>query len=97
MEYLVRTETRLPADTDPDTVAELRARERTRAGELREAGILKRLWRVPGRWATVALYETHDATELHDALTSLPMWPHTEVTVEPLAEHPQEAALRAGQ
>lgn len=97
MEYLVRTENRLPADTNPEKVAELRAGERARAGELREAGILKRLWRVPGRWATVALYEARDATELHEALTSLPMWPYTEVTVEPLADHPQELALRAGQ
>ena len=95
MEFLVRTENHLPADTDPEVVAELRAAERARVEELRAAGILKRLWRVPGRWATVALYEAPDVTVLHDALTSLPMWPHTDVTVEPLADHPQEIALRS--
>jgi muconolactone delta-isomerase len=90
VEFLVYTQNLLPADTDSDVVASLRAAERARAEELRADGILKRLWRVPGRWATVALYEVPDATALHEALTSLPMWPHTDVRVEPLATHPQE-------
>jgi len=90
VEFLVYTQNLLPADTDPQVVASLRAAERGRAEELRADGILKRLWRVPGRWATVALYEAPDATALHEALTSLPMWPHTDVRVEPLATHPQE-------
>jgi muconolactone D-isomerase len=90
VEFLVYTQNLLPADTDPEKVQSLRAAERARAEELRAAGILKRLWRVPGRWATVALYEAPDATALHEALTSLPMWPYTDVRVEPLATHPQE-------
>ena len=94
MDFLVYTENRMPPDADPALVARLRAEERTRAQELRDAGLLKRLWRVPGRWATVALYEAPDATALHDAVASLPMWPYTDVRVEALADHPQEVALR---
>jgi len=90
VEFLVYTQNLLPPDTDPGRVAELRRAERERAEELRANGTLKRLWRVPGRWATVALYEAADATELHDALASLPMWQYTDVRVEPLATHPQE-------
>ena len=88
------TQNLLPPNTDPTVVRELRAKERERAEELRAAGTLKRLWRVPGRWATVALYEAPDATALHEALASLPMWPHTDVRVEPLATHPQEQEER---
>jgi muconolactone D-isomerase len=91
VEFLVYTQNLLPPDTDADRVASLRTAERERAQELRDAGLLKRLWRVPGRWATVGLYEASDATELHEALASLPMWPYTDVRVEPLATHPQEA------
>jgi muconolactone D-isomerase len=90
MEFLVRSENRLPAETPSTRRDELRSDERTRAMELRAAGILKRLWRVPGRNATVGLYEATDAAELHDALMSLPMAPWLDVTVEPLALHPQE-------
>jgi muconolactone D-isomerase len=86
MEFLVRCENRTP----PERRAALTGAERARADELRAAGTLKRLWRVPGRPATIGLYEAPDATALHDALASLPMWPWMDVTVEPLAIHPQE-------
>ena len=79
MEFLVRSENRLPVDTPAE-----------RREELRAAGVLKRLWRVPGRIATVGLYEAADPAELHDALMSLPMAPWLDVHVEALATHPQE-------
>jgi muconolactone D-isomerase len=90
VEFLVRSENRLPAETPAERREELRAAERARAVELRAAGILKRLWRVPGRNATVGLYEVADPAELHDALMSLPMSPWLDVHVEALAQHPQE-------
>ncbi|WP_062292287.1 muconolactone Delta-isomerase [Demequina phytophila] len=92
MEFLVRSENRLPADTPTKRREELRSAERVRAMELRAEGVLKRLWRVPGRNATIGLYEATDATALHAALTSLPMAPWLDVTVEALATHPQEQA-----
>jgi muconolactone D-isomerase len=90
MEFLVRTENTLPPDTPDDVREALRNGERERAMELREAGVLKRLWRVPGRNATIGLYEAADPAELHDALVSLPMWKWMDITVEALATHPQE-------
>jgi muconolactone D-isomerase len=90
MEFLVRTENLLPVDTPDETREQLRKAERERAQQLRDAGVLKRLWRVPGRNATVGLYEAEDPAALHDALTSLPMWRWMDVTVEALATHPQE-------
>ncbi|SFL45130.1 muconolactone Delta-isomerase family protein [Geodermatophilus ruber] len=92
MEFLVRAENRLPVDTPAERREELRAAERARAMELRAEGILKRLWRVPGRNATIGLYEAPDAAALHDALSSLAMFPWLDVQVEALAQHPQEKA-----
>jgi muconolactone D-isomerase len=90
MEFLVRTENLLPPDTPEETRDQLRNAERERAQQLREAGILKRLWRVPGRNATIGLYEADDPATLHDAVSSLPMWKWMDVSVEALATHPQE-------
>jgi muconolactone D-isomerase len=90
VEFLVRTENLLPHDTAGEVRDRLKKSERERAMELREAGILKRLWRVPGRNATIGLYEVQDPAALHDALTSLPMWKWMDITVEALATHPQE-------
>jgi len=90
MEFLVRTENLLPPDTPDEIRDPLKKSERQRATELRKAGVLKRLWRVPGRNATVGLYEAEDPAALHEALISLPMWKWMDVTVEVLATHPQE-------
>jgi muconolactone D-isomerase len=89
-EFLVYGVTSVPEGVEAKRLEELRAGERRRAMELREKGHLKRLWRQPGKWGTVGLYEAADATELHELLSSLPMWPYTEMRVEPLAQHPQE-------
>ena len=90
MEFLVRTVNRMPSDTPEDVRSSLRAAERARADQLREAGILKRLWRVPGTTEAVGLWEAPDPTALHEAIASLPMWPWMAVRVEALAMHPQE-------
>ncbi|MGY1691570.1 muconolactone Delta-isomerase family protein [Geodermatophilus sp. SYSU D01105] len=90
MEFLVRAENLLPPETPAERRDELRSGERARAMELREAGILKRLWRVPGRNAWIGLFEATDPGALHDALVSLPMSPWLDVHVEALAQHPQE-------
>jgi muconolactone D-isomerase len=91
MEWLVHTHNRLPADTPAAEREQLRAAEREHAMELRAEGVLRKLWRTPGSTGTVALYECRDATHLHEALSSLPMFSWLEVSVEPLADHPQEA------
>ncbi|WP_433888448.1 muconolactone Delta-isomerase [Streptomyces sp. CA-111067] len=102
MEWLVHTHNRLPAQTPAAERERLRVAERERAMELRAQGVLRKLWRTPGSAGTVALYECRDATHLHEALSSLPMFPWLEVSVEPLADHPQEtqaaalAAVRGG-
>jgi muconolactone D-isomerase len=91
LEFLVRFETVLPPDLDPEAVGRLKSAERDRAMQLRAEGVLRRLWRVPGRRAVVGLWEAPDATVLHEALSSLPQFPWMDVEVEPLATHPQEA------
>lgn len=90
MEFLIRFEAKPPADMSVEERERLRGLERARAAELREAGVLRRLWRVPGTRAVVGLWEAEDATALHDALASLPMFPWFSADVEPLATHPQE-------
>ncbi len=90
MEFLVRFETVTPASMPTGDRESLRSQERVRASELRESGILVRLWRVPGRRAVIGLWQAEDATALHDALASLPTFPWIDATVESLATHPQE-------
>lgn len=91
MEFLVHIEVRLPADMAQDKRQDLLDKERRRGQELRNAGVIKRVWRIPGRHASTGLYEAKDATELHDVITSLPLHPWLDVQVVPLALHYLEA------
>lgn len=90
MEFLVFCEIEFTPDVTTERQEELRAAEAARARELQEAGLLMRLWRVPGQRANYGLWEAADATELHDALSSLPLFPYMRIHVEALAGHPND-------
>jgi muconolactone D-isomerase len=57
---------------------------------------MKRIWRIPGRWGALVIYEVDDATILHETIASLPLYPYMRTEVTVLADHPFELAKRAG-
>jgi muconolactone D-isomerase len=88
MEFLVRIKVNLPPDDERK--ADLVAAEAERARELADAGIIERLWRIPGTWANAGIWRADDATALHEAISSLPLYPWLTVRVTPLARHPSD-------
>jgi muconolactone D-isomerase len=87
VEFLLEIEVRLPASMDDAQRAQLIERERVRGRELADQGIIRAIWRIPGRFANRAIWSAPDATALHTAITSLPLWPYVDVVVTPLATH----------
>jgi len=92
MEYLVHIEVHWPPDNDPDELARLMVAERDRARELAADGVIKRLWRIPGRRANWGLWDAPDATALHAALSSLPFYPWLDFEVIAVGAHPNDPA-----
>ena len=90
MEFLLHIEVNWPSDGDPAEKDRLGVAERARAHELAAEGVIRRIWRIPGRWANWGLWEAPDATALHAAISSLPMYPYLDVEVFPLAAHPND-------
>ncbi len=90
MEFLVSIDVRTRHALDPERPAELQAAETAPARELAAQGSLRRIWRTPGRRSDISLYEAPDATELHAALSSLPLFPYLQIAVQALATHPLE-------
>ena len=90
MEFLVSVNVEWPPDGDPEEKQRLIEEEGVRARELAEAGIIRRLWRIPGRWANVGLWDAEDATSLHEALASLPLYVWLDIEVQALALHPSD-------
>lgn len=87
MEFLARIEQNISPDMDPDRLAEVKAAEKVRAQELVDAGKMLRIWRLPGRRAVMALYEVESADELHELISSLPLFPWMDVTITALGAH----------
>jgi muconolactone D-isomerase len=85
--FLIQISVALPPDMPAQERAALLEQERVRGRELKDAGTIQDLWRVPGKQANVGIWRGRNATELHEALTSLPVWRWTEIAVTPLADH----------
>lgn len=92
MEFLVNSTVSLPLDLTDGTRQDLLTREAARSKDLVAQGLTRRVWRVPGKFATWSLWHASDATELHAALSSLPLWPYMTIEVHALAAHPGDPA-----
>ncbi len=91
MEFLVQIQVNFPADMAADQLADLIAREEARGCELKNAGVIVRIWRIPGRRANVGIWQGENADAIHEAIMSLPAFPWTDVHVTALATHYLEA------
>lgn len=91
MEFLVRIQVTLPPQLTAPERSRLADAEARRGRELKEAGTIVRIWRIPGRTANAGIWEAPDPTVLHEAIASLPMFPYLSADVTPLAVHPLEA------
>ena len=78
----------LPPALDPSERERLLAAELERGRELHAAGTIVDIWRIPGGLRNVGIWEAADATELHAAISSLPLYPYLDADVTALARHP---------
>lgn len=98
MEYLIDFVITIPEDAPEAEVRERQEGETTRVAELAAEGRALRVWRpLPedGRSRALGLYRAGSDAELEAILASLPLRPWMQVTVTPLAEHPNDPARGA--
>jgi len=88
VKFLVRIDVRLPDSLSELERERLLAAELERGRELVEAGAIWAIWRIPGGLRNVGIWETPDATALHELIASLPLYRWLTAEVTPLADHP---------
>jgi muconolactone D-isomerase len=93
MLFHVRMTVRLPPDIDAETAARLNTQEHEHAEPLQRSGKWLHLWRVAGRWENVSIFDVTDPGELHDILSSLPLYPYMDIEVAALCHHPGAVAV----
>ena len=88
MLFKVDMDVRIPHDVPAERADALTQAERARAQDLQRTGVWRHLWRVAGRYANVSIFDVSGPQELHDILSTLPLFPFMEVLVTPLCRHP---------
>jgi muconolactone D-isomerase len=94
VQFLVKLEYAFPFDMEGAAQEKLLRSESVRGSELAEHGSLLAIWRIPGCRANYGVWEARDATELHDLVSSLPLWPYATIAVTTLARHPLAGKCR---
>jgi muconolactone D-isomerase len=96
MDFLVDFTIVVPEGTAEEELQRRVSAEGERVAELADRGHARRVWKpIPddGRWRAVGLYRAADDAELERILATLPLFPWMEITVRPLAEHPNDPGL----
>jgi muconolactone D-isomerase len=88
MLYCVEMQVNIPDNLDPGRVEEIKAAEKARAIELQKSGKWPHLWRVVGKYSNISILDVESNDELHQLLSSLPLFPYMTMQVTPLARHP---------
>ena len=92
MLFLAQMEVSVPHDVDPADLAKVKDAERERAQEIQRSGRWPHLWRVAGRYANVSVFDVESVDEVHELISSLPMFAFMDITITPQATHPSSLA-----
>lgn len=88
MLFHVRMDVRIPPDFDPIRADELKRVERDRAQALLKQGKWRHLWRIAGQYSNFSVFDVETVQELHDIISTLPLFPFMTIAVTPLCRHP---------
>jgi muconolactone D-isomerase len=88
MIFHVEMKVNIPSHIDEQTVADLKKREKELAQGYQENGKWVYLWRIAGAYANISIFNVNSPDELHEIITSLPLFPYMEISVKALCQHP---------
>jgi len=88
MLFHVRMNVNLPLNMSAEQAAQLKQTEKELAQRLQHEGKWRHLWRIAGQYANVSVFDVDSVDELHDLLTSLPLFPYMQIDVMPRCRHP---------
>lgn len=88
MLFLARMDVHFPAHLSAEDVTRMQGLEKEYSHALQQEGRLASIWRVAGEYANYSVFNVGSNDELHQILSSFPMYPFMTIKVTPLAQHP---------
>jgi muconolactone D-isomerase len=92
MLFMVQMQVHIPATLDKNIADALKKDEKEMSQRLQREGKWRDLWRVVGQYANISIFNVEGNEELHQLLTSLPLYPYMTISVTPLTQHPSAIA-----
>jgi len=96
MLFHVEMTVNLPPTMDAQVTQDLKTREKALALALQRSGKWVHLWRLAGYYANISVIEVSGPDELHELLTSLPLFPYMSMQVRALCPHLSALAQNPG-
>lgn len=94
MLFHVKMTVKPPVGGDMAAFDRLKSDEKARAAELQRQGKWRHLWRIAGHYANVSVFDVTDIAELHEIVSTLPLFPYMTIDIAPLCRHP--SSIRDG-
>jgi muconolactone D-isomerase len=88
MLFHVRMDVNLPPSMPEAEAAELKKVEKAQSQALQREGKWRHLWRIAGQYSNVSLFDVESVDELHQLVSTLPLFPYMKIEVTPLCRHP---------
>jgi muconolactone D-isomerase len=88
MLFLARMDVQFPPHLSTEDVTCMQGLEKEYSRALQQEGRLASIWRVVGEYANYSVFDVESNDELHQILSSFPMYPFMKIKVTPLAKHP---------
>ncbi|PTD16801.1 muconolactone Delta-isomerase [Sphingomonas fennica] len=88
MLFQVEMDVRVPPDFAPEKLERLKVEEKARCHALMTSGKWRHIWRVAGRYANLSIFDVESPAELHELLSTLPLFALMEIRVAALCHHP---------
>lgn len=88
MLFMVQMKVNPPTHLAKEEFENIKVAEKNRALEIQRQGKWPHLWRVTGKYSNVSVFDVESNQELHDLLSSLPLFAYMDIDITPLNNHP---------
>ncbi len=88
MLFMVQMTVNPPIHLTKEEFESIKVAEKNRALDIQRQGKWPHLWRVTGKYSNVSIFDVDSNHELHELLTSLPLFPYMDIDITPLNNHP---------
>lgn len=88
MIFHVEMKVNIPSTIAKEVVAELISKEREISQSYQRTGKWAYLWRIAGQYANISIFDVESPAELHQIISSLPLFPFMEIEIKALCVHP---------